>query len=325
MAWETNDTHLGVSMTGSKLRVVEAELVKGQLNLVNVAEIQLDIPFDFYVIGNDDFVSKFSDAINNAVESLGIRASSAAFALERRMVLLKKLLADRNFGPQELKRHIEWEAEQFIVSARSEYNIAFEKLGFFKNHLEEVAVVAVRKAIVLYLKEIFYRTSLNLKILDVDLFAAIRALIKGIQSIESGSAALIDYCERGVELCVIRNGKYYTSTEVTPTRENSGLTRFTEVSDGEMAKIVFDELQKLISISGLEIGIDDLETIFVAGDHVSADFISELERLQTVKVQIANPFKGLQLSLDSASEMEIQEHPERFLAGVGLVAREDAY
>lgn len=323
MAWEKNDTHLGVSMTGSKLRVVESELVDGQFNLVNVAEVQLDVPFDFYVIGNEDFVQKFSNAINDVVQSRGIRASSAAFAIERRMVLLKKLLVDRNFSPEELKRHIEWETEQFIVSARSEYNIAYEKLGFFKDDLEEVVVVAARKAVVLYLKEIFYRTSLNLKILDVDLFAALRALMGDTKPNASGLAALVDYCERGVGLCVIRDGKYYTSTEVVPPREGSGLSRFTEVSDAEMAKTVSDELQKLLSADNLNMESDDLKTIFIAGDQISDDFVSELERLQTAKVLIANPFKGLRLSLDSASEMEIQQRPERFLTGVGLALRKD--
>lgn len=323
MTWEQNDTHLGVSMMGNKLRVVESEFVNAQTNLVNIAEVQLDIPFDFYVIGNEDFIPNFSDAINNIVESKGIRASTAAFAIERRMVLMKKLLVDQSFGPEELKRHIEWETEQLIVSARSEYNIAYEKLGFFKDDLEEVIVVAARKAIVLYLKEIFYRTSLNLKILDIDLFASIRALTGETDFQAGGLSAIVDYCKRGVDLSLVREGKYYGSTEVVPHQEGSGITRLTEVSDIEMAKIVSEELNKLVKAHAENQSIDDLDIIYVSGDNISQDFMIELEKLQTTKIQIANPFKNLHLSLDTASEMDIREHPERFLTSVGLAIRRD--
>jgi len=185
-----------------------------------------------------------------------------------------------------------------------------------------VAVVAVRKVIVLYLKEIFYRTSLNLKIIDVDLFAAIRALIENIKPRLDGLAAIVDYSERGVDLCVIREGRYYSSTEVTPSREGSGLTRFTEVSDAEMAKIVSDELEKLLSANrNFDVGIQGLKRIYLTGSNINKDFISELEKVQPALVNIANPFKNNVMSFGPSVEME--EHPERFLVNVGLALRRE--
>jgi len=319
MALENGDTHLGVSMAGSKLRLVEAHRTDGEISIVSAVEIQLDIPFDFYVIGNDEFVPKFANVIKDIVESRCTRAKSAAFALERRMVLLKKLLVDSKFNPEEVKRHVEWEIEQLIVSARSEYNVAYEQLGIFRDELEEVIVVAVRKAIIKYLNDIFSSTSLELTSVDVDMFAAIRALMLD----EDGVDALVNYSDRGVFLCVIKNGNYYDSTEVVPTDNGSGTPGFTEVSDVEMAKIVMDELYKLLTNDKSKMGVEDIRSIYVAGDNVAEDFISELERLQTAEVQIANPFKRYSLSFDSESEMEVEKNPERFLVSVGLATMQE--
>ena len=323
MVLNNNDTCLGVYMTGDKLRVVESEVIDNDIQIINVAEVKLEVPFDFYVIGNEDFISKFSDAINNVIETRGIKANNAAFALERRMVLLKKILVDRNFGDEELRQHIEWETEQFIVTARSEFNIAFEKLGFYDNDLEEVILIAARKAIVLYLKEIFLRTSLNLKILDVDLFADIRAIADFQNYSSSHWSALVDYGNRGADISILRDNKYYSSIEVHPKKDNSNIIQLSEIPDAEMANLVNKELNNLLSASKSNVSIDDLSCIYLLGDHITDDFITELEKIQTVKVQVADPFKNLNVSLDSASEMEIRNHPERFITGVGLALRKN--
>ena len=83
------------------------------------------------------------------------------------------------------------------------------------------------------------------------------------------------------------------------------------------------KLSKLLDSNNLDAGINDLKAIYLAGDQITKDFVLELERVQAANIHIANPFKGQKLFINSKTEMDIPEHPEKFLAGVGLALRRD--
>ena len=67
MAMDNDDILLGLNVFGKKLRMVEAKKWDGETQLQNVVEADLEVPFDFYAVGNRDLIPKFADEINNLI------------------------------------------------------------------------------------------------------------------------------------------------------------------------------------------------------------------------------------------------------------------
>jgi len=82
MMQDLSNFKLGVTIDGSRLRFVETELVDGKRLVTNIAEKHLDIPFDFYVIGNEELIPTFAQALDELAVENNIRADQAFLRLK---------------------------------------------------------------------------------------------------------------------------------------------------------------------------------------------------------------------------------------------------
>jgi len=320
MTLDREDILLGLNFSGNNLRAVEAEKREGLVHLITVAESRMEAPFDFSAIGAEEYISQFANNINSLVDRAGIRAKSARFALERRMVLLKRLVVDHEISDVELRQQVEWELEQLLVAPRDEYNVGFERIGPVSDKFDGVIIVAVRKAIIQYLKEIFNQTPLNLTVVDVDTFAAIRALWGDIDNSAQVLAVLIDFNKKGLFFTLVENGKYFLSSEVTASQQEGVDISHLNANSEEMAGFIADELSRLLQSAGNTYDPANIQNIFVAGENVDVEVISYLkERFNTAAVALADPFSNVRQRLDAESESLTKEKPEKFLAAVGMV------
>ena len=236
------------------------------------------------------------------------------------MLLIKQFKMDLGLNEADLHQQVEWELSQILVSSRDEYNVGCERLGPTSGKLENVVVAAVRKSIVLYLKEIFMQTPLNLAGIDVDLFAAIRALSCTEEELPNGLTALVDINERGIDFSLINEGMYLNSSEISNLRANGDRMNFLEGSSEEIAKVVNDEIIRLLdNLDNTRIP-KSLAKVYLTGDRVESDIIPHLQKLQgTAEIGFADPFRKIEKRLSAESESLIKLHPEMFLASVGMV------
>jgi Tfp pilus assembly PilM family ATPase len=322
MTIDKADILLGLTFVGKKLRAVELENSDGQSNIVTVAETPCDVPFDFSSIGSNENIPRFARAVNALVDEAGVRAKIALFALERRMVLTKKLKVDEGLSETEVKQHIEWELEQLLISSRDEYNVAFDRLGPCEEKFENIILVAVRKKIIEYLREIFSKTALKLSTVDVDLFAAIRTLSKSLVGGPHGHglSALVDFNNRGIDFALIQNGLYLSSSELSASafEENSAYPSEGEPED--IARMVNEEMDRLVSSSFEHGEPPRLQSIALYGDYVDKNVLKILqEQRGETRVDFADPFSSVHLRLNAEAELLTKEHPEKFLVSVGMV------
>ncbi len=314
-----DDVLLGLNVFGNKLRMVEAKKWDGQTQLQNVVEAELEVPFDFYAVGNRDLIPKFADEINNLIQESDLHVKTVNFALERRMVLIKRLTVDSSLSETELHQHIEWELEQLLVAARDEYNVGFESAAMTKSGYKNVVVVAVRKAIISYLQEIFAKTSVDLSSVDVDIFSAIRGLCGSSQDSHCGLCALVDFNERGLDFTIINNGEYITSGEIPAFRAEGGGGNLFEAPGEDVADLVNEEIARLLNTVQDSNLFGNLEKIYLAGDKADSAIIPHLQALQqNTEVQFADPFKNVGWNPLEDPPILIKESAEKFLAAVGM-------
>ncbi|NOY60918.1 MAG: pilus assembly protein PilM [Calditrichaeota bacterium] len=319
MAMDNDDILLGLNVFGKKLRMVEARKRDGETQLQNVGEADLEAPFDFYAVGNRDLIPKFAEEINNLIQESGLHAKSVNFAIERRMVLIKRLTVDSSLSEAELHQHVEWELEQLLVAARGEYNVGFETAAMTKSGYKNIVVVAVRKAIISYLQEVFAKTFVELSSIDVDLFSAIRGLCGNSLDSHCGLCALVDFNERGLDFTIINNGEYITSGEIPAFRaEGSGGNLF-EAPGEDVADLVNEEITRLLNTVQDSSLFSNLEKIYLAGDKADSALIPHLQALQqNTEIQFADPFKNVGWNPLEDPPILIKESAEKFLAAVGM-------
>lgn len=320
MTLDKDDILLGLNFAGNSIYAVEAEKREGQIHLITVAESEMEYPFDFSAIGADEYVTSFANGINSLIDRVGIRSKAVRFALDRRMVLLKRLVVDRGLSDSELRQQVEWELEQLLVAPRDEYNVGFERLGPVSEKYEGVIIVAVRKAVISYLKEIFKQTPLNLTVVDVDIFAAIRSLWGDIEKASDGLSALVDFGKKSIFFTLVENGKYFLSSEISTSQsEGSDLSRLNANSE-ELARFVEEELLRLVQGIGDYTVPQNLQQVFLAGEGVDMEIIPHLkQRFDAAMVGLADPFSNVRQRLDAESESLTKEKPEKFLVSVGMI------
>lgn len=308
---------LGVTIDGNRLRIIETDIENDQRIVTNLAEIPLEIPFDFYIIGNTELLGKISDACNEIAEKGNFKATRVGFALSQRMVLLKTLTVDPEMTNSEVKQHLDWESEQFIVSPREEYNIAFERILSADGKNNRIAFVSVRNKIIANLKEIFARTRFRLSSVDVDTFAAMRAINANLNGLTE-PYAFVEVGEKGISSCIVRNKQYYGSSDIPFPTKGIGDTNVGEATDAELAGVISEELARILSRENSGLTLSDLRCIYIFGAKFHDEILNSLSTRINARVLLANPFNRVKISATPDIYDAIRVRPDRFLVSLGM-------
>jgi type IV pilus assembly protein PilM len=318
MTEDRQEGFVGISLTHDHLRMTEGARSSGEFLITNLAQGRLRQPFDFQVFSEKNYIPRFAEDINRLYQASHFEGRHAAFSLDSRMVLVKKLPIDPDLAGEELHEHVLWEARQFLLSPLAEYNIAYERLEPTEVEPEpHVLVVAVRKSIISYLRQVFEHTDLHLDVVDVDIFAAQRALERNYESLSDEHVALVDVGEQALHVVLLRNGEYFLSQEVPfPADETKTLLQ----SDAErLAKLIARELRRILLDNKLAKAIEELDGIFLYGEGVDDEVVEALRNSHDVRIERVNPFKKVRLKADRTADRHLR--PETFTVAVGAALR----
>lgn len=308
---------LGVAIDGNRLQIIETSLENDQRVVSNLAEIPLEIPFDFYIIGNKELLGKISDVFNEISEKWNFKATRVGFALSGRMALLKTITVDPDLTETEVKQHLDWEAEQFIVSPRAEYHIAFERIPAADGKKNRIAFVSVRNRIIASLKEIFARTRFKLSSVDIDLFAAIRAINANMDGLAE-PYAFVEIGEKGICSCIVRSKQYYGSSDIPFPTKGPGDTQVGEATDSELAGVISEELNRILNREKSGLSLADLRSIYLFGQKFRDEILSELSNRINTRVLPADPFHRVKISATPDIYDATRVRPDRFLISLGM-------
>lgn len=306
---------LGVHIDGNKLRMIEASKQSENIRLTTVAESTFAHPLEINIFDNDQLIPSFSDSIKRLVDEASIEAKDVRLALDRQMVILEKINVDQNLDDNQLKDHIEWELDQFLISTREEYNVGYEFVANFKKDISSVLVVSLRKKVVDYLKTIFENTPIDLNYVDLDIFSEIRG-VREILTRTRGFSVIVHMKEAGFGFTILNEGKYFMSSESSMSQINQQDMN----SAPGLALTLNNEFKNLFEKLESQTKIRQFENVYLAGEKADPALIPHLKKLQeTADIGFPNPFQNIQRELNPESELLIQEHPENFLAAIGML------
>jgi len=308
---------LGISLVADQLRLVEGRKRGDEFLITQVAQGRTRHPFTYEAFADKSMPRRFAEDIMRLYDSQNFEITEAAFSLDSSMVLVKKLPIDNVLDVNKIEDHIDWEVRQFSISPIDEYVIDFEELNPEANEsFTEMLVVLVRKKIVRFLKQIFKHTDLKLKVVDVDMFSAQRALQLNYDYNSSDKIGLIDVEDKKIHFSLL-SGRSLRLFEDFRLDRNNHLK--VENQDSK-TRLISKELRRIILDRQFGKSIEDLKEIYLYGEGVEDSVLEELQNAHDVRIDRANPFRKVKLSPKAREQME-QARSECFMVSVGAALR----
>ena len=317
MAFAATNGMVGISIRDTTLRMVEAVNFENESRVSRLSQGRVRTAFNFTALQDHTLIRRYAEDVNRLYETADFQVSTGVFILDSDMVMIKKIPVDINLQGDRLKDHVRWEVEQLMVNPLEQYIIDFQLLPAEpgKDYTQAVIVVA-RRQVIDYLKEIFKNTDLQLRAIDVDVFAAQRVYANNYDTIGEKYTALVDVRKENFLFSIVKGTAFFLSHELDFGNEEDAPKR-----DGEyLARLVSKELRRIIIDHKLGKSVEDMQAIYLYGDGVSDALLETLQNTHNVRIDRANPFKKIKIA-SQGSDPIFQSQPETFVIPVGAALK----
>jgi len=181
----------GLDISTSGLRLVElADAGKGVVRLERHAFEAL--PRGAVVDGNIENFDQVAEAVRRIWKKSGTRARNVALGMPPAAVITKKIILPAGMAEDQLEVQVESEASQYIPFALDEVSLDFDVVGPVANSPEdmEVMLAAARREKVEDRVALAEAAGLTATVMDIESYAARAALLRSIEGVAPGRAAL---------------------------------------------------------------------------------------------------------------------------------------
>jgi len=306
---------VGLSLHSDFVRIAESD---GNF-ITSVAERPFIQKFGMELFRSDNLDFTFvEDTIKSLVDSAGVRADKTGVVLAAEMVNIRKIPVALGLDQDTIRSQLEWEAEQFLVSPRTDYVLEYQKLPFQSREGNPLyLLVCIRKQIISNIHKIIKNSGLKLVDIDVDIFSNIRSVMQSYSINNEMPYALIDVGTSLVNIVLLQKGEYFLS-QTMPLKDDSTSTA---PDSSAISGLIEKELKRLLFGHDIGQGFEDLGGIFFTGSQNAEDLVRYMESNTETLVIAVNPFKRIRLSSDLEESQEVNKYPDRFTAPVGAVIK----
>jgi type IV pilus assembly protein PilM len=162
-------TTVGLDIGSSAIKVAEIESRSDGLHLVNygVGDLVPEAIVDGEIMDRQMVV----EAVQNLLESRGIKQRRVASGIAGRGVIVKKITMER-LDPKDAREAIHWEAEQHVPYDINDVSLDFEILGLDVGPKQmQVLLVAAKKDLVSTHADLIREAGLTPTVIDINSFA----------------------------------------------------------------------------------------------------------------------------------------------------------
>jgi len=312
-----SESTIGLSFGENKFLLVEIEHSQGTCQVNQITQKPLPVNFDFLAVEDVQNIPRMAEPINEVVAELNLKGKRTALSLDNALVMIKKVPVDEDFDDRELREQIRWEAEQCVLSSMDDYILDYQRLfPISPMGKPEVLLVLVRKKIIGFLRELFQATPLDLRWIDVDIFAAHRALEVNYDLRGEDKIAMVEVGKKGLCFTLLMENEFFLTHNLT-FAEGEEEEFYPSISNENASKLIAKELRRLILDNRLGQNIEDLDWVFLYGDRVDKEIAVTLQSVYPTTIEVANPFRRLRMSPEVYFDQEYLDKSGEFLTAVG--------
>ncbi len=314
------NSFLGLDLIGPCLRVIEVQKHNGNYFVSNAAEAEMDFSFDFESVADPQMLPMLVATLNDLKNQIDFASKDVRLAINRRLVLLKTVPIDKGMNEFELSQQIAWEANQLLIDNRKEFNIGYEVIGQHHTSLNHVMFVAVRKAVIDFIKNAFQQADINLNRIDIDVLANLRALNYIVHNKEDKGLTAIIKCERSLaDISVYFKDDLITLRELPSINSEAQEKTLLDAPADELAALYNEELSKVLKFADTIKYPTSYSNIFLFGGTATMALKEQLFKLnKSVEVTIIPPFEDFSEELSDDKKQLISDHPEKYFTSFGM-------
>lgn len=338
-------TTVGLDIGSGLIKVVVMDHARGVPELVKVAVAPL-LP-DAIVEGEVMDPRLVSDAIQEAMERAGVKATQVVTAVGGRDVIIKRIQTER-VKEQQARELMRWEAEQHVPDVESvelDFQILDDDEGSNPEEMSVLLVAAKRELVDAKLR-ILAEAGLTPSLVDVDAFALHNAFELNHPEAMRGAIALVNVGNEITNVNVLDNGVPILTRDlaVGTRRFQEDLQRHHGLAADDAERMVrgYDRTQQLDAVleaRGEEIavgveraaaflaasarGAPQVRAIYICGGGSRVPGLADVlgQRLH-LKVEYANPLANLHVRDGALSEFTMDEITPLLMLPVGLGLRQ---
>jgi type IV pilus assembly protein PilM len=338
-------TTVGLDIGSGLIKVVVMDHARGVPELVKVAVAPL-LP-DAIVEGEVMDPRLVSDAIQEAMERAGVKATQVVTAVGGRDVIIKRIQTER-VKEQQARELMRWEAEQHVPDVES-VELDFQVLDDDEtSNPEEMSVllVAAKRELVDAKLRILAEAGLTPSLVDVDAFALHNAFELNHPEAMRGAVALVNVGNEITNVNVLDNGVPILTRDlaVGTRRFQEDLQRHHGLAADDAERMVrgYDrttQLDAVLEARGEEIavgveraaaflsasarGAPQVRGVYICGGGSRVPGLADVlgQRLH-LKVEYANPLANLHVRDGALSDFTMDEIAPLLMLPVGLGLRQ---
>ncbi|UCE05864.1 MAG: pilus assembly protein PilM [bacterium] len=314
---------LGIYIKDNNIKLIEVESSSTQQFRINkIVQTKLDTPLNIDTICNDHKLKEIGNQLQQIVKGHNLNAQHAIFTMESQLTLVKKLLYDENLSDSDLIDQVDWEVKEFSYSPDDEYIVDFQKLPpTSRRQASEMLIVSVREKIVRRLRNLLSMGKVMVKVIDLDIFAAKRAIEVNYDLRIGDIIALVEVNPAGLLFTIIDDKEFCLSQEVSVNKLGLEVDSLESSDEEDITKFISKELRRIILDNKLGENIEGLNRIFLYGDMVKDAILENLQNNYNVRIDRANPFRRLLFAPNVSVDENIWSRPETFTVCVGAALR----
>lgn len=285
---------LGIDLSVNAIRITELATSKKGICLKNY-EIEYLEP------------SNPENKLEAIIEKMNPSTKNVAFAMPYTEVFTKKMFISADIGQKELPDYIQLEAKQFVPYSFNELYFDYHIMGqdTSEGHQRDVLFVACRKADLEKRLQWIETAGLNVKVVDVDIYAIERAYAAMRPYLKTKILGIIDINPHKLRLLIFKENRISSFYEETIKVEQS-------------LREVFIKIINSYEASNEQISLIHL---MLSGDAAMCLALKEeIQRLGEEDIKVVDTFLGMNCS-DKVLSKTIKKDAPEMIISCGLALR----
>lgn len=302
------ENHAGITITSSKMQLVEVVHNNDQFLLNNIDEVFFNESINFDLDKETKILSLLQAAYNELIIKKSLKSSLVSFSLPLSLFNIMQIPYDNTLLNQDLMEEFRWEFSVLFPYLKVK-DLVIQYIEVEKNPLNDnnTAIVISLNRRFLYLLHTFCeQNKLKLRFVDNVHIASDRALFLNNNLNDKGVALSIYFSNNLLSTIISFNGRpvYFKLNQLKDA--------------GEITTVLKEEIEnnKIINVNTKMI-----TSAFVTGDELSPSMTEAISRTIGVNLSYFNPFLKIIPDLDLQDNIYFTEKFNSFAPAAGIAFR----
>ncbi len=306
------NTSLGISFSSNKICYTELVLDSGVPVLNHVESAESDFNFEEDLSrykSNQKVLTNISGDIQKYLSKRNLGYKNVSLAIGTSQAFLITLPLDLSEGKHSINSKIYWELSNYFPDNYNDFIVNTYRLSSVmpSGDTGEFLIIAVLKNSLEFVKRVFKLCGIELKLVDIDHFAAEHVFRNSYPAEVENEDVLIAGIKKGrIDYGVISGRKYSFYT----------YSKYYSVSELNLSLV-----RKVNSLLGDRLSRLNIRKIILYGDTVGEDTVESLKRIPGIKPVVINPFENINSSSVFLKNEELRKISYTFAPSCGVALR----